>query len=672
VGAAPNAQAASARQAPVGANPSGCERPPYSHVPFHHVMNAAFDHLVRWVKDGTPPPGAPPIELTSIAPAVAARDRFGNALGGIRLAEHAVATAVNTGVNSGPGFCRLYGSHEPFDPPTLASLYPSHQAYVGAVRDVSARNVKTGYIVELDAAETIARAERSDIGRVATGQARVTIDAGELHGRIADGVASYLGIPYAAPPVGPLRWKAPQRAARWSGVRAADTYGASCMQHRNTQTESEDCLFMNVWTPASVPTASSGASAGKPAAGGGLPVMFWIHGGGLTYGSASGATYNGTGFAKQGLVLVSINYRLARFGFFAHPALSAEDPQAVLGNYGFMDQIAALQWVQRNIAAFGGNPRDVTIFGESAGGRSVNALLVSPLSKGLFHKAIIQSGAGRGRMRHLRESRPDAGESAEAMGVAFAKSAGLENVDAASLRALPAEVVRGPKGEDPVFPNAIIDGRLVLEDFVDTYEKKAQHRVPLLLGANSLEAAVVGNTPLNGNVAVIERLGSYKARALELYDGYGTRDDKMIALEMTGDMGTVNGTRHTARLIANAGTPVFLYHFSYVSQARRQADPAARHAAELAYVFNTLGAQSADADRAVARQMHAYWANFAKTGNPNGAGLPRWPAYSPATDELLEFSMNDGPIARARFEAAKLDFWDAMYNSGFRFQRVSR
>ena len=203
------------------------------------------------------------------------------------------------------------------------------------------------------------------------------------------------------------------------------------MQHRQyDQPQSEDCLFVNVWTPAD-------------AAGRRLPVMFWIYGGGLSYGSAAWPWYDGTAFAKQGVVLVSINYRLARFGFFAHPAISAEKSGAVLGNYGFMDQIAGLKWVQRNIAAFGGDPANVTIFGESAGGRSVNAMLVSPLSKGLFQRAIIESGAGRNRLRHIRENRPGAGTSAEAMGVEFAKSAGLDQPDG---RGSPGAVRRGRAG----------------------------------------------------------------------------------------------------------------------------------------------------------------------------------------------------------------------------------
>ena len=482
-------------------------------------------------------------------------------------------------------------------------------------------------------------------------EAVVTIESGTLRGVRNEGVAAYLGIPYAAPAVGDLRWRPPQKVAPWERVRAADKFGHRCMQHvSGAPSESEDCLYLNVWAPV----------------GGALPVMVWIHGGGLSYGSASAPAYDGTELAKQGLLLVSINYRLGRFGFFAHPALSAEDPDGPLGNYGFMDQLEALRWVQRNIAAFGGNPADVTVFGESAGGRAVNALLVSRASEGLFHKAIIQSGASRGRMRGIRRNRLDVDQSAEAMGVAFANGVGLEDPDAAALRALPAEVVRGPKGERPVFPGMMIDGRLLREDFEATYRHQRQHRVPLLLGANSLEAAL-GNRPVAGDLTLLDSLGEAKDEALALYDGYGTGDDEMSALEMAGDRRAVSGTRYTARLIAKAGQPVYLYHFSYVMHARRTRDPGARHASEIVYVFNPAVGRSsaADADLEMARLTNTYWAQFAKTGDPNGNGLPHWPRYTEATDELLEFTMNDGPVARQHFETAKMDFWDALYESGY-------
>jgi para-nitrobenzyl esterase len=488
----------------------------------------------------------------------------------------------------------------------------------------------------------------------------VTVETGALRGAVHGDVVSYLGVPYAAPPVGDLRWRRPQPASKWQGTRAADRFGNDCVQHRQyDQPQSEDCLYLNVWAPAG-------------AAGRRLPVMFWIYGGGLSYGSAAWPWYDGTAFARQSVVLVSVNYRLARFGFFAHPSIAAEDPAAVVGNYGFMDQIAALQWVQRNVAAFGGNPADVTIFGESAGGRSVNALLVSPLSKGLFHKAIIQSGAGRNQLRHVRENRPGVGMSAEAMGVEFAKTAGLATATAAALRALPADVVRGPVGNaPPPFANAMIDGRLVTEDFTQTYRKGAQHQVPLMIGANSAE---FGTGAAPDADAVFRSLGTYKDKALALYDGYGTHDPKFVAMEITSDMGMNNGTRHVARLIAKAGKPVYFFHFAYVAQAARATSPGARHAAELVYVFDTLGSRTtrsqppspvADADRQIARQMNAYWANFAKTGDPNGSGLPRWPAYTLANDEALEFTRNDGPVARVKFKAAKMTFWDEAYDAGF-------
>src|SRR5262245_13620443 len=245
--------------------------------------------------------------------------------------------------------------------------------------------------------------------------APVKAESGLVAGVVADGVKSWKGVPFAAPPTGDLRWRAPRPAAAWSGVREAKAYANDCMQLPFPSDAAplgtppaEDCLYLNVWAPE------------KPAAPK-LPVMVWIYGGGFVNGGSSPAVYDGSQFAKQGIVLVSFNYRLGRFGFFAHPALSAEHPGEPLGNYAFMDQIAALQWVQKNISAFGGNPKDVTVFGESAGGMSAHALLTSPTAKGLFHKAIIESGGGRGllSMRKLHEDQPNQ-PSAETVGVAFA------------------------------------------------------------------------------------------------------------------------------------------------------------------------------------------------------------------------------------------------------------
>ena len=497
----------------------------------------------------------------------------------------------------------------------------------------------------------------------------VTIESGSLRGVSEDGVTRYLGIPYAAPPVRDLRWRPPQPPASWDGVRAVYAFANDCMQHRTPtrQPQSEDCLFLNVWRPTT--------TEGQP-----LSVMFWIHGGNLTGGSSASSVYNGAHLAKQGIVVVSINYRLARFGFFAHPALTTDDTDGLLGNYGFMDQIEALLWVQRNIAAFGGNPGDVTVFGESAGARSVHALLTSPLSRDLFHKAIIQSGASRPRLRRIREDQPSeaatpqtdgddrtAESTAEAMGVGFAPEVGLEDPSAAELRALPSQLVRGPKGDfAPAFPDAMIDGRLLRADYVDTYAQGLQHRVPVLIGANSLEASF-GDSLLTGDLGFLGSLGDAIADVRALYDGYGTGDDALVALEMEGDMLQVSGTLRHARLLAAAGTPVYLYHFSYVPESRRDADPAARHASELPFVFDAPS-NPTPVDLEVANLMTAYWTQFAKTGNPNRDDLPAWPAFSAENNQLLEFTTSGRAMVRTGFEVDKMDFWDGLYDSGWSYQ----
>ncbi len=269
---------------------------------------------------------------------------------------------------------------------------------------------------------------------IATAGGRVRTESGLVSGVAAEGVVSWKGVPYATPPVGDLRWREPRPAAPWKGVRVADAYAHDCMQEPFPSDAaplgtppSENCLYLNVWAPE------------KPA-GPKLPVMVWIHGGGFVNGGSSPAVYDGSHFAKRGVVFVSFNYRLGRFGFFAHPVLSTENPKGPLGNYGYLDQIAALKWVQQNIAAFGGDPGNVTLFGESAGGGSVHTLMVSPFARGLFHKAIVESGGGRVggimAMRRMREAGPNGDPSGEAIGVAFAKSAGVTGDDAAALTAL--------------------------------------------------------------------------------------------------------------------------------------------------------------------------------------------------------------------------------------------
>ncbi len=328
---------------------------------------------------------------------------------------------------------------------------------------------------------TIVVAGLARVGADAAFPDQVKVEGGAVKGAVADGVLSFKGIPFAAPPVGDLRWRPPQPVVPWTGVKEATAYGHDCAQKPFPSdaaplgTEpSEDCLVVNVWRPAEKTSAA-------------LPVMVWIYGGGFVNGGSSPAVYDGSQFAKQGVVLVSFNYRVGRFGFFAHPALSAEHPGEPLGNYALMDQIAALQWVQKHIAGFGGNPKDVTVFGESAGGMSVHALLTSPAAKGLFHKAIIESGGGRSgllTMRKLHDDQPNQ-PSAEAVGVAFAKSNGIEGTDAAALkalRALPADkVVAGLNlmtmgGASGTYVGGpILDGKIMVESVEDVVQGRPQH-----------------------------------------------------------------------------------------------------------------------------------------------------------------------------------------------------
>ena len=329
----------------------------------------------------------------------------------------------------------------------------------------------------------------------------VRVDSGELQGTIDDGVVSYKGIPFAAPPIGDLRWRPPQPVAPWTGVRQAAEFGADCMQGRfgpppapgasPRPAPSEDCLFVNVWSPASAAPAAK------------LPVMVWIYGGGFTGGSSSSPNTSGTQFARQGVVLVAFNYRVGRFGFFAFPALSRERPDETKGNYAYMDQIAALQWVKRNIAAFGGDPNNVTIFGFSAGGVSVHSLLASPMARGLFHKAIAESGGSRDSVLTARPLRADGVDpnypvSAETIGINFARSMGIEGTGQAamaSLRALSADqILRGappqPGASLPSYETTpVLDGKLVTETAETAYKVRRQPRVPLLLGSNSADTA---------------------------------------------------------------------------------------------------------------------------------------------------------------------------------------
>ena len=356
------------------------------------------------------------------------------------------------------------------------------------------------------------------------GSEQVKIAGGTIEGSVEAGVSSFKGIPYAEPPVGDLRWRPPQPVKPWTGVKATTAYGHDCAQLPFPgdaaplgTPPAEDCLVLNVWRPAERTTAK-------------LPVMVWIYGGGFVNGGSSPAVYDGSQFAKRGVVLVSFNYRVGRFGFFGHPALTKESKDGLLGNYGHMDQIAAMKWVQANIAAFGGDPNNVTVFGESAGGMSVLMLLTSPLAKGLFHKAIVESGGGRSVIfpdRHLSKPGANGVPSAEAVGVEFAKANGITGDDAtalAALRALPADkVVAGLNMAammTPTYSGPMIDGKVVVEPVEAALEAGRFAKVPVIAGANSAD---IGFSMAQSMEQVFAPFGEHAAKARQLYDPDKTR-----------------------------------------------------------------------------------------------------------------------------------------------------
>ena len=490
----------------------------------------------------------------------------------------------------------------------------------------------------------------------------VRIDSGRLASVTAAGVASWKGVPYAAPPVGAQRWREPQPVAPWDSVRAADAYGHDCMQEPFGgdaaplgTPPAEDCLFVNVWAPAPAPT-------------GRLPVMVWIHGGGFVNGGSSPSVYDGSSFARRGVVFVSLNHRLGRFGFFAHPALHRENPGGPLGNYGFLDQIAALRWVQRNVAAFGGDPGNVTIFGESAGGASVNTLLISPLARGLFHKAIVQSGGGRARglmpMRAIRERGPNGEPSAEAIGVAFASSVGVAGDDAAALAALRSlDAMRLVNGmnlmnqQPETFAGPMVDGQIVPEEVEAAFRAGRQARVPYVVGANDREFGFLPLPPERTD-SMLAGFGADKEAALAAFDPDKAGDKGEIGVRITSDQAMVEPARFLARATVVAGQPTWAYRFSYVASSLRATSKGALHASEIPFALATVRAKYGEAttpeDLALASAMNGYWVAFARSGDPNGPGRPRWPAYSAGEDMVMDFTTR-GPVARPDPSKARLD-----------------
>lgn len=466
----------------------------------------------------------------------------------------------------------------------------------------------------------------------------VTIKQGQIQGFVADGVSSFRGLPYAAAPTGERRWREPQPAASWTGVRAANAYGAAC-------NEQEDCLYLNVTRPASATPTSK------------LPVLMWIHGGAFAVGSGAGA--NGVSFAKQGVMLVGINYRLGRAGWFAHPALTRENPKGLLGNYGLMDQIAALKWIQDNIEALGGDRNNVTIGGGSAGGISVNHLMLATQARGLFHKAISQSGFGRRNMTPLHSD--NGAPSMEQLGEAFAAKAGVTGNDAAAakaLRAVPfADIMAGAGGAgSPDQPRPMADGVLITATAAEGFAKSQEAPVPFLLGGNSDEASLYRRT--TDAPARLAAITTRRDAFLSIFDPAGAKDTDRIIARLVTDETISEPNRALARWHTAHGSPVFVYHISYVPQATRATAFGLAHAAETVYTFNAPRAGTPfDAEGAlVAAAANKYWAAFMKTGNPGSAGGPAWPAFNAADEPLMEFPFSGVPAVRARFDKPRIDW----------------
>ena len=489
---------------------------------------------------------------------------------------------------------------------------------------------------------------------IAQTPAPVKVEGGLLQGTSEDGLTVYRGIPFAAPPVGDLRWHAPQPGLNWEGVKQAATFGPSCVQGRGPSGPgqgpgmSEDCLYLNVWTPARSPRDR-------------IPVLVWIHGGGFNAGATSERNYSGEKLAKKGVVLVSIAYRVGQLGFLAHPDLSAETRNHVSGHYGLLDMIAGLRWVQKNVAAFGGDPHRVTIFGESAGGIAVSMLCASPLARGLFHGAISQSGGSFGppRPATLPGENLKRLADAERSGEEYARNAGAASV--AELRKLPADrLPAGGRGMGMAWP--IIDGWVIPDDQYKLYEAKRYNETPILVGYNSDEGSSFSppKTPAEYIAAVKARYGPFAERLLKAYPA-GDGAVAKTARDLTRDAMFGWHTWIWARLQAKTSkSKVFYYYFDqhpeYPAGSPR-AGYGSGHGADVAYVFQHLNASSpliTEQDEAISEAMATYWTNFAKRGDPNGEGVPKWPAFSDANPIVMYFAgtPHTGPVPSA--EALKI------------------
>ncbi len=464
----------------------------------------------------------------------------------------------------------------------------------------------------------------------------VRVTGGTIQGApLKGGGAVFKGIPFAAPPVGDLRWREPMPVKPWTGIREATNFGARCMQ--GGERVSEDCLYINVWTP-EWPSQSR------------KPVMLWIHGGGNFAGSSSETIFDGESLARRGVVLVSANYRLGIFGFYQHPELTAESKHHASGNYGLMDQVAALKWVEQNIGRFGGDPRNVTIFGESAGALDINVLMTSPLTKGLYARLIGESGP---------VAEPPSLAEGEKKGLNVAVSLKADSLKA--MRALPAEDLQKATGQGLSFLGpllgVVVDGWVVPKPAFEVFEAGQEHRVDLLLGTNARELTRPFFPVAGLSEGIRAQYGPLASRAMNVY---GLKDGKEPAPDPVYGTAMAQWATDTqfrcgtvAELIwhSRAGNRSYQYQFSQVAPGRESVGAA--HGSELPYVFGTLSlagrggspSRYEATDSAVSGQMQQYWTNFAKTGNPNGGSLPQWPKFDLAARAYMDLTAN-GPVAR--------------------------
>ena len=468
--------------------------------------------------------------------------------------------------------------------------------------------------------------------------APVKVEEGLVQGKFEDGLTVYKGIPFAAPPVGDLRWRAPQPAAKWEGVKQTTEFAAAPIQAWGSQSgKSEDCLYLNVWTPAK--------SANDK-----IPVFVWIYGGGFNGGSTSEPTYSGENLAKKGVVLVSIAYRVGILGFMAHPELSKESPHHVSGNYGLLDMIAGLKWIKKNISAFGGDPNKVTIFGESAGGIAVSMLCASPLAKGLFHGAVSESGGSFGpprttafpgeNMKRLND--------AEQAGLAYEKSAGVSSI--AELRKIPSDKLPSLRGL--AWP--IIDGWIIPDDQYKLYESGKFNDTPILVGYNSDEGASFSppKTPEDYINGVKKRFGKFADDLIKAYP-IDSNSVPKTARDLIRDAAFGWHTWSWAKLESKLGkSKVFYYYFDQHPDHPNDSPRygyGSPHGQEVAYVFEHLDAskpQTTKTDVEISDAMATYWTNFAKYGDPNGEGVPKWQEFSNANPKVMYFSKTPhmGPV----------------------------